>query len=76
MKKPLKTNIIFFQKVLLLIIGLSINLIAFLILDFIFQNGFAALFNFATIYPLLGVPVFLSTVIGLCTVVIGLLNKD
>ena len=55
----MKINLLF-QKVLLLIIGLSINLMAFFILDFIVQNGFAAMFNFATIYPLLGVPVFLS----------------
>ena len=70
----MKINLLF-QKVLLLIIGLSINLMAFLILDFIFQKGFAAMFNFATIYPLLGVPIFLSAVIGLCSVVVGLLKK-
>ena len=70
----MKINLLF-QKVLLLIIGFSINLMAFLIIDFIFQNGFAALFNFATIYPFLGVPVFLSVLIALCSVVAGLLNK-
>ena len=64
----MKINFLF-QKVLLLIIGFLINLMAFLILNFIFQNGFAALFNFATIYPLLGVPIFLSTVMGLCSVI-------
>ena len=71
----MKINLLF-QKILLLIIGFLINLMAFLILYFIFQNGFAALFNFATIYPLLGVPIFLSAVIGLCSVVVGLLKKD
>ena len=71
----MKINLLF-QKILLLIIGFLINLMAFLILNFIFQNGFAALFNFATIYPLLGVPIFLSAVIGLCSVVVGLLKKD
>ena len=71
----MKINLLF-QKVLLLIIGLSINLMAFLILDFIFHNGFAAMFNFAIIYPLLGVPIFVSTVIGLCSVIVGLLKKD
>ena len=49
---------------------------AFFILDFIVQNGFAAMFNFATIYPLLGVPVFLSVLIALCSVVAGLLSKE
>ncbi len=71
----MKINLLF-QKVLLLIIGLSINLMAFFILDFIVQNGFAAMFNFATIYPLLGVPVFLSVLIALCSVVAGLLSKE
>ena len=71
----MKINLLF-QKFLLLIIGLSINLMAFLILDFIVQNGFAAMFNFATIYPFLGVPVFLSVLIALCSVVAGLLSKE
>ena len=49
---------------------------AFLILDFIFQNGFGALFNLATIYPLWGVPIFMIAVMALCSVVAGLLKKD
>jgi hypothetical protein len=65
-----------FQKILLLIIGLSINFMAFIIIDFIVQNGFAALFNFATIYPFLGVPTFLIAVIALCSVVAGLLSNE
>ena len=71
----MKINLLF-QKILLLIIGFLINLMAFLILNFIFQNGFAALFNFATIYPSLGVPIFLSAVMGLCSVIVSLLKKD
>ena len=71
----MKINLLF-QKILLLIIGFLINLMAFLILNFIFQNGFAVLFNFATIYPLLGVPIFLSAVMGLCSVIVSLLKKD
>jgi hypothetical protein len=66
----------FIYKILLLIVGLSITLMFFLLLDFILKNGLAALFNFATIYPLLGVPVFLGAVIGLCSVVAALLNQE
>jgi hypothetical protein len=65
------------KKVLLLIIGLSINLMAFLIIDFILQYGFTALFNFANIYPLLGVPILSCAIIALCSfVVYVLLKKD
>ena len=71
----MKINFLF-QRIILLIIGLSINLMIFLILNFIIQNGFATMFNFVTIYPLLGVPIFLIAVIALCSIVAGLLSKD
>jgi hypothetical protein len=72
-----KINLVLVQKVLLLIIGLSMNLMFFFILDFIFHNGFAALFNFALIYPLLGVPVLSGAIIALCRILIAvLLNKN
>lgn len=73
----MKINLVLVQNFLLLIIGLSINLMAFLILDFIFQFGFTALFNFATIYPLLGVPILSCAIIALCGFVVSaLLKKD
>jgi hypothetical protein len=72
-----KINLVLVQNLLLLIIGLSINWMAFLILDFILQYGFTALFNFATIYPLLGFPILSGAIIALRSfVVAALLKKD
>ena len=71
----MKINLVLVQKFLLLIIGLSINLMAFLIIDFILQYGFTSLFNFATIYPLLGIPILSCTIIALCSFVVSALLK-
>ncbi|MGL5059866.1 MAG: hypothetical protein ACRC62_07760 [Microcoleus sp.] len=64
------------QKIFVLIFGFLISWIVFAILDFIFQNGLAALFNLATIYPLIGVPLWIGAIAAMCGVVVTLLKKN